>query len=169
MANWKTYGTKYGLNNQYYNGDTHYVGLNGKNTGAIYGTLKNHFSFGHGLSLDAQAYSVEFHGPYYYGETVPVANGYAGAEKYAHLDDYKNLPGYDPSVSKLTSVEVSDWYTISSGLTLTGHWKHKFNTLNFTYWYSYAQEAASQKFYPVNGSGHWNSNGAPPSQRRSAY
>lgn len=161
LANWKTYGTKYGLNNQYYNGDTHYVGLNGKNTGAIYGTLKNHFSFGHGLSLDAQAYSVEFHGPYYYGETVPVANGYAGAEKYAHLDDYKNLPGYDPSVSKLTSVEVSDWYTISSGLTLTGHWKHKFNTLNFTYWYSYAQEAASQKFYPVNGSGHWNSNGAP--------
>lgn len=161
LANWKTYGVKYGLNDQYYNGDTHYVGLNGKNTGAIYGTLKNHFSFGHGLSLDAQAYSVEFHGPYYYGESVPVSNGYTGAEKYKYLDNYKNLPGYDPAVSKLTSVEVSDWYTLSSGLTLTGHWKHKFNMLSVTYWYSYAQEAASEKFYPVNSNGQWNSNGAP--------
>ncbi|MBB2176716.1 TonB-dependent receptor [Gluconacetobacter johannae] len=157
LANWKTYGINYGLNNQYYAGDTHYVGLNGKNTGAVYGALKNHFSFGHGLSLDAEAYSVEFHGPYYYGESVPVKNGYVGAEKYKYLDDYQNLPGYNPASSKLTAVEVSDWYTLSSGLTLVGHWKHKFNTLNFSYWYSYAQEAASQKFYPVNGAGNWNS------------
>ena len=161
LANWKTYGTNYGLNNQYYSGDTHYVGLNGKNTGAIYGTLKNHFSFGHGLSLDAQAYSVEFHGPYYYGESVPVSNGYAGAEKYAHLDNYQNLPGYSATNSKLTAVEMSNWYTISSGLTLVGHWKHKFNTLNFSYWYSYAQEAADQRFYAVNSQGQWNSHGAP--------
>ncbi|RFD21292.1 TonB-dependent receptor [Komagataeibacter melaceti] len=161
LANWKTYGVNYGLNNQYYAGDTHYVGLNGKNTGAIYGALKNHFSFGHGLSLDAEAYSVEFHGPYYYGESVPVSNGYVGSEKYSHLDDYKNLPGYSPSNSKLTSVEVSNWYTISSGLTLVGHWKHKFNTLNFSYWYSYAQEAADQRFYPVNSSGKWSSHSAP--------
>ncbi|GAB6968777.1 TonB-dependent receptor [Komagataeibacter kakiaceti JCM 25156] len=161
LANWKTYGVNYGLNNQYYNGDTHYVGLNGKNTGAIYGALKNHFTFGHGLSLDAEAYSVEFHGPYYYGESVPVSNGYTGADKYQHLDNYQNLPGYSPTSSKLTSVEVSNWYTISSGLTLVGHWKHKFNTLNFSYWYSYAQEAANQSFYPVSSTGHWSSHGAP--------
>lgn len=161
LANWNKYGVDYGLNKQYYNGDTHYSGLNAKNTGAIYGALKNHFTFGHGLSLDAEAYSVEFHGPYTYGETVPVSNGYAGAEKYKHLDNYKDLPGYDPAVSKLTSVEVSDWYTLSSGLTLTGHWKHRFNTLSLTYWYSYAQEAASQNFYPVNGKGEWSAHGAP--------
>ncbi|XCX38117.1 TonB-dependent receptor [Kozakia baliensis] len=161
LANWKKYGVNYGLNDQYYNGNTHYVGLNGKDTGSIYGTLKNHFNFGHGLSLDAQAYSVQFHGPYYYGESIPVKNGYVGAQKYKALDNYQSLPGYDPANSKLTATEVSDWYTLSSGLNLVGHWKYKFNTLNFSYWYSYAQEAATQKFYPVNGRGQWNSRGGP--------
>lgn len=156
LANWNKYGMKYGLDSQYSPGDTHYVGLNGKNTGAVYGTLKNHFSFGHGLSLDAQAYSVEFHGPYYYGETLPVKNGFVGAESYSALDNYQNLPGYDSKNKNLTAAEVSDWYTISSGLMLTGHWKHKFNTLSLTYWYSYAQEAAQMRFYPVNGKGQWN-------------
>ncbi|GAN59370.1 TonB-dependent receptor [Acetobacter cibinongensis] len=158
LANWKTYGMKYGLSDQYSPGATHYVGLNGKNTGAVYGTLKNHFSFGNGLSLDAQAYSVEFHGPYYYGATVPVKNGFVGAESYSSLDDYKNLPGYSSSSKTLTTAEVSNWYTLSSGLLLTGHWKHKFNTLSLTYWYSYAQEAAQMRFYPVNGSGQWSGN-----------
>ncbi|MBF0860461.1 TonB-dependent receptor [Gluconobacter sp. LMG 31484] len=160
LANWKKYGMKYGLDNQYGAGDTHYVGLNGKNTGAVYGTIKNHFSFGHGLSLDAQAYSVEFHGPYYYGETIPVKNGFVGAEGYKSLDNYQNLPGYDPTNKNLTAAEVSNWYTLSSGMILTGRWKHSFNTLSLTYWYSYAQEAAQMRFYPVNSKGQWNGNGA---------
>lgn len=160
LANWKKYGMKYGLDDQYSPGATHYVGLNGKNTGAVYGTLKNHFSFGHGLSLDAQAYSVEFHGPYYYGANIPVKNGYVGAQAYNSLDNYQNLPGYDPTNKNLTAAEVSNWYTLSSGLVLTGHWQHKFNTLSLTYWYSYAQEAAQMRFYPVNNRGQWNGNGA---------
>lgn len=156
MANWKTYGTNYGLNDQYYEGDTDYAGLDGKNTGSIYGALKNHFTFGHGLSLDAEAYSVEFHGPYEYGESnLPVSSGYIGAEKYKYLDNYKNLPGYDPKSKKLTAAEVSDWYTLSSGLTLVGKWHHKFNTLTFSYWYSYATEAARDRYYPVNSKGQW--------------
>lgn len=160
-ANWNKSGMQYGLDDKYSPGATHYVGLNGKNTGAVYGTLKNHFSFGSGLSLDAQAYSVEFHGPYYYGANIPVKNGFVGAESYNSLDNYQNLPGYDPKNKNLTTAEVSDWYTLSSGLLLTGHWKHKFNTLSLTYWYSYAQEAAQMRFYPVNNRGQWSGNGAP--------
>jgi outer membrane receptor protein involved in Fe transport len=155
LANWKKNGTNYGLDNSYYAGNTKYVGLNGKNTGSIYGTIKNHFEFSHGLSLDAQAYSVEFHGPYYYGSTVPVKNGYVGTEKYGSLDGYANLPGYNPSSKTVTAVQVSDWYTLSSGLNLVGHWKYKFNTLSFGYWYSYAQEAAQDKYYAVDQNGKW--------------
>ena len=157
LANWKTYGMNYGLDDHYSPGDTHYQDLNGKNTGSYYGALKNHFSFGHGLSLDAEAYSVEFHGPYYYGETIPVKNGYVGAVPYKYLDNYNNLPGYDPTSSKLTGAEISDWYTLSSGVNLVGHWQHKFNTLSVSYWYSYAQEAASERFYPVSSTGQWSS------------
>ncbi|GEK96981.1 TonB-dependent receptor [Gluconobacter kanchanaburiensis NBRC 103587] len=161
LANWKKYGMKYGLDDQYSASNTHYVGLNGKNTGSVYGTLKNHFSFDHGLSLDAQAYSVRFHGPYYYGATIPVKKGFVGTDSYKTLDNYQNLPGYDPTNKNLMSTEVSNWYTLSSGLILTGHWKRSFNTLSLTYWYSYAQEAAQMRFYPVNGKGQWNGNGTP--------
>lgn len=158
LANWKTYGTSYGLSNN--PSATNDYGLNGKNTGSVYGALKNHFSFGHGLSLDAEAYSMEFHGPYWYGESnIPAVNGYIGTEKYSALDGCADLTGCTSKSSKVMAVEYERWTTISSGLTLVGAWKYKFNTLKFSYWYSYANEFADYRFYPVKGNGTWSASG----------
>lgn len=147
LGQWKQYGVGYNANKD--PSSPGFYEINKRNTGTVYGALKNHFEFDHGLSLDATAYGVEFNGPYFWGATVPVSNGYVGTQRYDHLD------GYAPSSASIKTAVHQPWFTLSSGLTLVGGWKKSFNTLSLSYWYSYANQSSNQRYYPINQAGQW--------------
>jgi len=147
LGQWRTYGVGYNTTKD--PSSPGFYEINKRNTGTVFGALKNHFGFDHGLSLDATAYGVEFNGPYFWGANVPVSGGYIGTQRYDHLD------GYAPSSATLRTAVHQPWFTLSSGLNLVGSWKHSFNTLSVSYWYSYANESSNQRYYPINAQGQW--------------
>ncbi|GBQ11921.1 TonB-dependent receptor [Swaminathania salitolerans LMG 21291] len=147
QAQWQQYGIGYTANTD--PTSPGYYQIYKSNTGTVFGALKNHFAFAHGLSLDATAYSVRFNGPYSWGTPVPVSNGYLGTQRYDHLD------GYPPSSRRIQAVVNNPWFTISSGLSLVGRWQKSFNTLSVSYWYSYANQAVERYYYPLSAQGQW--------------
>lgn len=150
MAQWSQKGTNFGTNND--PTSTSYYKYSTKHNDSFYGTLKNHFDFGHGLSLDAQAYSIFFTGPYTFGRTLNLNNDlYTGRYKFP-AGTFNNQAGAIIGGNALT-VDTETWSTQNSGLNLTGTWKHKFNTLKLGYWYSYAVADDQSRYHPVTASG----------------
>lgn len=147
LAQWQQYGIGYTASTD--PTSPGYYQIYKSNTGSVYGALKNHFSFGQGLALDATAYTIRFNGPYSWGTPVPVSGGYIGTQQYSHLD------GYAPSKGTIPAVVYNPWFTLSSGLTMVGSWKKSFNTLSVSYWYSYANQSAPRSYYPLSAQGQW--------------
>ncbi|MFT8481978.1 MAG: TonB-dependent receptor [Gluconobacter cerinus] len=152
LAQWNTYGTGYNTHGTYTKGDTLYYKLNTKATNAVVGALKNHFDFGHGLTLDAEPYAIETFGPNNYGVNIPASNGYVGTQQYSSLN------GYEGQTGNVTAISIHPWVQTSSGINLVGAWHRGFNTLKLSYWYSYAVHTEYQNHYPVNASGQYTEN-----------
>ncbi|GEN60775.1 TonB-dependent receptor [Acetobacter nitrogenifigens] len=152
LAQWHEYGDSYNTSSKYTAGNTSYYKLNTKATNAIVGTIKNHFDFGSGLTLDAQPYAVETYGPNNYGVSIPTSNGYFGSEKYSNLD------GYSSGSGNVTAISIHPWVQTSSGLNLIGAWKKGNNTVKFSYWYSYVVHTEYQNHYVVDSHGGYSEN-----------
>ncbi len=150
LAQWHQYGDSYNTSGVYTPGNTAYYKLNTKATNAVVGTIKNHFDLGNGLTLDAQPYAVETYGPNNYGASIPISGGYYGTQQYGTLDGY--APG---TTGTVTAISIHPWVQTTSGLNMIGAWKRGFNTLKFSYWYSYAVHTEFQDHYAVDSEGRY--------------